>query len=65
MLSINQVSFNCHLKQLARDMGIVYKGKDKVWLVANIANELVLTKRVTVVDSCGDISHNNVNAIYN
>ena len=52
VLSIKQVSFNCHLKQLAiaRDMGIVYRGKDKVWLVADIANELVLKKRITVVD---------------
>ena len=59
-LNVQKASVNSHLKPLAHKLGLTYKGKDKIWLVTDIAMELITRKKVTILSKCSEVAPEDV-----
>ena len=53
---IQKTSVNSHLKPLAHKLGMIYKGKDKNWLVTDIAMELTSMKKIAILNTGSEVA---------
>lgn len=50
--SIEQVNVKVHLQPHSKELGINNRGKDKNWIVSDIAQGLINSGRVSILKTC-------------